>query len=379
MYFANTEMTTVLFIISTVEIILLISLSLYHYGRPREVRDHRVKWILILNIFMLFYNITSGFFPDPEITFISVTIQNLIAYFSGVTMSWYFSIFLYKFYDLKKLKFFAVYGPIIFLVLPGAVISVFYFLEFMTLTEFRHLFVIAPIFFGVGWFYNLTYAIRTKYKDISKTEREPFYKERIISVYLAFVFWASLPIIVYYGDFQILEHSMTNAGFLVMVVTYYCFTIRKNKDEYLEYLKASKELAIASNRISHTEEILRNIETEYKQLDPGQRESFQPIMTKLRDLMNQDMEKGWKLFRISFDHTNNNFFKKLQHCYPQLNEKELRHLAYIKMNLNTIQIADLLHYKSESLKTARYRLKQKLNGGKKDLNEIVKEIDDMVL
>ena len=51
--------------------------------------------------------------------------------------------------------------------------------------------------------------------------------------------WATLPIIVYFDGSQLLEHSITNAGFMIMSVVYVRSAIYKSRKDY-QQLQDSK-------------------------------------------------------------------------------------------------------------------------------------------
>jgi DNA-binding CsgD family transcriptional regulator len=52
---------------------------------------------------------------------------------------------------------------------------------------------------------------------------------------------------------------------------------------------------------------------------------------------------------------------KLRKAYPQLTHGDLKLLAYLKLNLNNKEIADLLNISHRSVEVSKYRLRRKLN------------------
>lgn len=66
-----------------------------------------------------------------------------------------------------------------------------------------------------------------------------------------------------------------------------------------------------------------------------------------------------KRFEEQFDLVNNNLIAKLRQLYPNLTHNELLMCAYLKMNLQTKEIAPLLNMSVRGVETIRYRLRKK--------------------
>ncbi|RVU02436.1 transcriptional regulator [Mucilaginibacter limnophilus] len=77
-----------------------------------------------------------------------------------------------------------------------------------------------------------------------------------------------------------------------------------------------------------------------------------------------DVEKGekdWEQFTQHFNTVHTNFFKNLQHEFPDITSNELKLCAFIKMNLSTKEIAQLMNITIKGVEIARYRLRKKLS------------------
>lgn len=74
--------------------------------------------------------------------------------------------------------------------------------------------------------------------------------------------------------------------------------------------------------------------------------------------LNQD--KDWKDFNTSFESLNKNFNSKLKELYPDISQNDLKLCALIKLNLSIKEMAGILNISPDSVKTARYRLRKKL-------------------
>ena len=86
MTFLNTNMHIVTFLITVLESAMLFFVIIYVLSRPS---DKSRLWYLILLILLIQYNVLSDLFPDERIP-IPIQIQNILAYYGGITVSMYF-------------------------------------------------------------------------------------------------------------------------------------------------------------------------------------------------------------------------------------------------------------------------------------------------
>ncbi|MBL0341501.1 MAG: hypothetical protein IPP71_11500 [Bacteroidetes bacterium] len=73
---------------------------------------------------------------------------------------------------------------------------------------------------------------------------------------------------------------------------------------------------------------------------------------------NQDSD--WADFNTRFESINKNFYSRLKTAYPEISPNDLRICALIKLNLSIKEMAGILNISPDSVKTARYRLRKKL-------------------
>ena len=73
------------------------------------------------------------------------------------------------------------------------------------------------------------------------------------------------------------------------------------------------------------------------------------------------LDKEWEDFRVYFEQVHQSFFVRLKEICPDLTPGELRLCALVKLNLNLKESATILKISPDSVKTARYRLRKKLN------------------
>jgi signal transduction histidine kinase/DNA-binding NarL/FixJ family response regulator len=240
MYFMHTQMHMVTFLITVFELVMLVFQGIYFLQRPGE--KSRLQFLLLL-VCLIVYNICSGLFPDAR-WIIPLSVQTIIAYFVGFAMSMYVVYYFYKVFDLKHLKFFATYGLLFFLFLPFVFLFVVPYLLTGDSRLSAKLTVIVPFCYGLGFIYSTARALKLKFRTAKVEGRlidEPLY-EHAIAAYISMVCWASLPVIVFFGDYQVLEHSVTNAGFLMMTIIYVKSAIRQSRREYEKLMHSEKQL-----------------------------------------------------------------------------------------------------------------------------------------
>jgi len=64
---------------------------------------------------------------------------------------------------------------------------------------------------------------------------------------------------------------------------------------------------------------------------------------------------------LHFEQVHQHFFTRLKEACPDLSSAELKLCALIRLNLNMKESATILGISPTSVKTARYRLRKKLN------------------
>lgn len=87
-------------------------------------------------------------------------------------------------------------------------------------------------------------------------------------------------------------------------------------------------------------------------------EKDQSINKIINRWLNQDKE--WSDFNRYFESINKNFYTRIKQAYPDISPNDLKICALIKMNLSIKEMAAILNISPDSVKTARYRLRKKL-------------------
>jgi DNA-binding CsgD family transcriptional regulator len=77
-----------------------------------------------------------------------------------------------------------------------------------------------------------------------------------------------------------------------------------------------------------------------------------------------DTEKSnedWDRFALYFDQVHNNFLTTLKTKFPQLSATDLKLCAYLRLNLSSKEIAQILNISLKGVEVSRYRIRKKLN------------------
>lgn len=131
------------------------------------------------------------------------------------------------------------------------------------------------------------------------------------------------------------------------------------------------ELASTAMNLVHKVEILTKIKgdllhfKESAQLEKGTKE-FQKIVKVIDGELNNAQE--WEQFAVHFDSVHSNYLKKLKEFCPDLSTSELKLAAYLRLNLSTKEIAQLMNISIRGVETSRYRLRKKLGLTKEEAN-----------
>ncbi len=84
--------------------------------------------------------------------------------------------------------------------------------------------------------------------------------------------------------------------------------------------------------------------------------------TELQRMVNRHFSHGydWEDFDTYFEGLNLHFYTRLRELYPGISQNDLKLCALIRLNLSTKEMAGILNISPDSVKTARYRLRRKL-------------------
>jgi tetratricopeptide (TPR) repeat protein len=107
--------------------------------------------------------------------------------------------------------------------------------------------------------------------------------------------------------------------------------------------------------------------------DNGLKKQFKNLQTEIQNAVQQD--EGWDEFQKQFIEIHPGFFENLTRQFPQLHNIDLKMCAFLKMNLNTKEIATLTGLSIRAVENRRYRLRKKLNlTNDQDISQFILEL-----
>ncbi len=145
----------------------------------------------------------------------------------------------------------------------------------------------------------------------------------------------------------------------------------------VETSTAGKELLKTEMKLNALENVMREM---YQTLDDLERNrDINTIKSSIYKLKKQlatqlDTERRWSSFQRHFDLVQSDFYKKLKEKYDNLTIVDLELCAYLKMEMNTKEIAHHLNLSIRGIETRKYRLKKKLNLNKEELSSFIAAI-----
>lgn len=120
-----------------------------------------------------------------------------------------------------------------------------------------------------------------------------------------------------------------------------------------------KELLAESLQVEHKNEVLQNMKEKIatEKLDPK-------TLQNLSRIINEEirLDKDFESIKTDIKEINPEFIEALQkHGNYKLTQLDIKYCSYMKLNLSTKQMSNLLHVEPSSVRMNKYRLKQKLN------------------
>lgn len=125
----------------------------------------------------------------------------------------------------------------------------------------------------------------------------------------------------------------------------------------------TKELATVTMHLVKRGGIVLGIKEELlnliKKLNiPDPATQFKSVFKMFTDIEKDDDE--WEQFAIYFDQVHNNFISILKSKYPSLSATDMKLCAYLRLNLSSKEIAQLLNISLKGVEISRYRIRKKL-------------------
>jgi len=168
---------------------------------------------------------------------------------------------------------------------------------------------------------------------------------------------------------------------LILVFTILFFFLKRINKRDKQLLKAKEELVnlMEEQKLLKEQQFQNDIEYKESQLSAITIQMLEKneLMDEIKSLLNakepaseKDLKKlvskytiqdnNWRDFDNYFESLNKNFYTRLKQKYPDISSNDLKICALIKLNLSIKEMASILNISPDSVKTARHRLRKKL-------------------
>ncbi len=125
----------------------------------------------------------------------------------------------------------------------------------------------------------------------------------------------------------------------------------------------NSELASTAMHLVQKEEFLLKIKEQLEHLNkPGKDKPDPADLKKILRILSEEekLNEEWEQFSVHFDKVHSDLLITLKERYPSLKAHELKLCAYLRMNLSSKEIAQLMSISVRGVEISRYRLRKKL-------------------
>ncbi|HXS55217.1 MAG TPA: triple tyrosine motif-containing protein [Hanamia sp.] len=122
----------------------------------------------------------------------------------------------------------------------------------------------------------------------------------------------------------------------------------------------NKELADATMTLVERDSALLKVKDELQKLykKTGNNHDVKKTLLLLKDV--EQNSSSWEQFVTHFNEVNNDYLKKLKTSYPSISNNDIKVCTYLKLNLSSKEIAQLMNISVRGVEISRYRLRKKL-------------------
>ncbi|GAA4271211.1 triple tyrosine motif-containing protein [Aquimarina gracilis] len=139
--------------------------------------------------------------------------------------------------------------------------------------------------------------------------------------------------------------------------------IKKDNKYLKENLESqNKELASSAMQMVQVDnqllQLKKSLDEIYNQSEGSIRKQLRSTIKTLDDQIKGD--NNWKHFETHFNQIHDNSLERLKDEYPNLNHREIRLCAYLKLNLSSKEIAPLMGISYRGVESLRFRVRKKM-------------------
>jgi len=136
---------------------------------------------------------------------------------------------------------------------------------------------------------------------------------------------------------------------------------RLQREKYeAEIQLKNRELVSSTLQLVNKNEVLTEIKNKIRHNNSVIPENAYNDLIQLLN-QNTDFDQNWKKFRTEFEKINPGFFDRIRHQYPDFSEQFVRLSAFLRIELTTKEIAQLMNVSVAAVNKNRQRLRKKLD------------------
>ncbi len=139
---------------------------------------------------------------------------------------------------------------------------------------------------------------------------------------------------------------------------------RLEKEKLRQKIEAkNRELASKALHLVNKNEMLNSITGILDQMNVTHETQNADLVrnAKRTIIRNINLDEQWEDFKMHFEEVHANFFRQLVEDYPSLSQTDLRLCAYLLINLDNKEIAQISNISPDSVRKRKQRLREKLN------------------
>jgi tetratricopeptide (TPR) repeat protein len=165
---------------------------------------------------------------------------------------------------------------------------------------------------------------------------------------------------------------------LISVILALLFFLARSRNRRIELEKEkleknmlikNKELTTNVLYLLQKNELINSISARLLKLKANlKEENIAPVQKIIVDLQSITEKEVWEEFEYRFQSVHEEFYQNLKKKFPDLTPSEIKLAAFLRLNMTTKEIASITNQSVNSLETARYRLRKKLNITNQEVN-----------
>lgn len=151
----------------------------------------------------------------------------------------------------------------------------------------------------------------------------------------------------------------------------------KEQELKTEVQYKSRQLTTHALNMMQKNTLMQEIQEELVAIAKKANTDNKPALNRIKMLIKKNLrsEKDWDLFKLYFEDVNKQFYEELAKINDELTPNDLKLCALLKLNMNIKESASVMNIEPASVKTARYKLRKKLElQPEDDLVEFIRKI-----